>query len=114
MRGTRVVLSNLEERIALPVAVAGLEPDVVLFADAGGAWEAEETVRIRDIRADVGVGLRVHSPQFASAPLRIDLGRALGPGGDWQLTLEVGQFFSVIQSLEFRTPGPRRFGSSIE
>ena len=113
-RGTRVVVANFDERIALPISVAGLEPDIVLFADAGGAWEADESVHVRDVRSDVGVGLRIHSPQFVSAPLRVDLGRGLGADGDWQLTLEVGQFFSVIQQLEFQTPGVREFGTSIE
>jgi outer membrane protein assembly factor BamA len=46
---------------------------VVLFTDAGNVW-VDQTIRLHDLRASYGVGLRYHTPV---GPLRIDYGQKI-------------------------------------
>jgi hypothetical protein len=112
-RGDRAVLANLEERIETGLAPFGIGIGVAAFGDAGFVWERPEPVRARDIRADVGLGLRLTAPH-TSLPLRIDVARGLGPDGAWQATLTAGQLFGLVRRLDFLPPLPIQFGSSLE
>ena len=48
----------------------------VLFADAGNVWADPWRARLRDLRYDVGPGLRYMTPV---GPLRVDVGFQLNP-----------------------------------
>jgi outer membrane protein insertion porin family len=72
---------------------------LVFFADAGGAWDRVRDVsgrigtRVRDIKTDVGVGLRFVTPAF---PIRLDYGYGLNhrPGEQlYQINFGLGPLF---------------------
>ena len=72
---------------------------LVFFADAGGAWDRVKDVSgrvgtgIRDIKTDVGVGLRFVTPAF---PIRLDYGYGLNhrPGERlYQINFGLGPLF---------------------
>ena len=48
----------------------------VAFADAGNVWTDAWTVKVSDLRYDIGPGLRYHTPVGA---LRVDVGFQLNP-----------------------------------
>lgn len=113
-RGNRLLVANLEERWFPGITPLGVDVGIALFADAGGAWADPKPARFRDLEADVGVGLRVRKPGLLPYVLRIDVGRGLGPGGDWQLTLSTGEAFGLRRRLDFDAPLPERFAGSFE
>lgn len=70
--GTAVAVANLEYRRALRVMAEPLQ--VVAFVDAGTVWEGAVTpLRVGDLRATPGVGVRLLTPL---GPFRVDIGYA--------------------------------------
>lgn len=69
----------------------------VIFADSGYAWPRGAAVRFRDLRADVGVGLRFHiSRASLGHVIRLDVARPLRPiEGEryWLVTFGTSQVF---------------------
>ncbi len=66
--GEAMVVGNIELRIN-PTGNFGL----VLFADAGNVWQ-ERTIRIDDLRASYGIGIRYNTPV---GPFRLDYGQKI-------------------------------------
>ena len=108
------MLANLEQRLHPGVMVLGLDVGFAAFGDAGTAWEKGRAARRRDVRADIGAGLRVRSARLFPATFRLDVARGLGPDGDWQLTFSAGQAFGLIERLDFPDPVPDRFGGGLQ
>jgi hemolysin activation/secretion protein len=69
----------------------------VVFGDAGYAWPRKAAVRFRDLRADVGVGLRFHiSRASLGHVIRLDVARPVRPiEGErrWLVTFGTSQVF---------------------
>jgi outer membrane protein insertion porin family len=85
--GASVLQLNAEVRMG---SAEGL--GVVLFTDAGNVW-ANQQIRLDDLRASYGAGIRYHTPV---GPLRIDYGQKIhrltgeSPG---ELHFNIGQAF---------------------
>jgi outer membrane protein insertion porin family len=85
--GSAMVQLNAELR--LNTAEGG---GVVFFTDAGNVW-VDQTIRLHDLRASYGAGLRYHTPV---GPLRIDYGLKIHrrPGeSPGELHFNIGQAF---------------------
>jgi hypothetical protein len=113
-RGSRGLIANLEQRIYPGLRISILDVGFALFTDAGYAWEEGDPVRVEDVRADVGVGLRLRNTGLAPYPLRIDVARGLGPGGDFQLSISTGELWTGTARLAFGPAVPLRFGGGVE
>ncbi len=96
--GRRLFLANVENRLFF-------FPDVgkifglggAVFFDAGMAWSQDQSVRFRDIRSDVGVGLRFHITRSSLGHvIRLDIARplrAIEGQRPWLVTFGTGQAF---------------------
>lgn len=113
-RGTRVTLLSLDQRIEPGFHLLGVHLGAAFFADAGAAWEADERLRWKDLRTDVGAGLRVRAGSLLPLPMRLDFGRGLGHDGELRVSFGLGQVFRLVQRVDYPAPVPFRFGSSFE
>jgi hypothetical protein len=79
--GNRRLLVNVEDRIRITRELFHLfEIGAAAFADAGYAWPEGSPLRLSDLRADAGIGLRIALPRAPSLGLfRLDLAYALKP-----------------------------------
>lgn len=66
MRGDKMLIGNAEYRFKITDTVQG-----AVFADAGNAWAATDAVRLEDLKAAVGVGVRFETPL---GMMRLDYG----------------------------------------
>ena len=64
VRGDRMMLASAEARLPVAPGIQG-----ALFLDYGNAWKREESFSLTDLRAGLGVGLRLLSP---IGPIRLD------------------------------------------
>jgi hypothetical protein len=113
-RGTRVAVASAEHRIEPGLPLLGAHLGVVFFADAGYAWQHDQPMSLRDVRSDVGAGLRMRFGSLVPVPVRLDVGRGLGAGGEVQISFGLGQLFRLVQRVDYPVPAPFRFGSSLE
>jgi len=82
-RGKKMAfLFNLENRLFVGREFASISPGVVAFYDCGTVWDNGDTIRLKDLHSDIGIGLRLGLNRAPGAMvLRIDLARPLEPGG---------------------------------
>jgi outer membrane protein insertion porin family len=86
--GDLYVLTNLEWRVPVYRGFG-----VVLFSDVGNVFRAIDDFRPGQIKGDVGLGLRYHTP---IGPIRLDYGRKLEPQGNeatGRFYFSIGQAF---------------------
>ena len=79
--GDRRLIVNLEDRVRLtPELLHLIVLGAAAFVDAGYAWPPGSPMRLSDLRADAGVGLRVGLPRASRhALVRFDVAYALRP-----------------------------------
>ncbi len=110
--GAQTALLNLEDRIFYPKEFFHLLYfGAAVFFDAGVAAAENSPLLPKNIKSDVGVGLRIGTSRSKTGGVfRIDLAYALnqGPGSNrWVLTLRGGQAFQIFNSTNrnaIRTP----------
>ncbi|HKZ22113.1 MAG TPA: BamA/TamA family outer membrane protein, partial [candidate division Zixibacteria bacterium] len=91
--GQKQILLNLEDRIFTPVKILTVALGAVVFFDAGYLWENESHINLKDLRTDVGVGLRLgFTKALAGRVARFDLAKALHEDR-YFISLGVGQVF---------------------
>ncbi len=91
--GQKQILLNLEDRIFTPVKVLTVALGAVVFFDAGYLWEKESHINLKDLRTDVGIGLRLgFTKALAGRVARLDLAKALQEDR-YFISLGVGQVF---------------------
>jgi hypothetical protein len=73
--GNRRILFNLEHRVFLGTELFQiLAPGAAVFFDAGAAVPGDRPLTLRDVKRDLGIGLRLALPRAAEHDLiRIDL-----------------------------------------
>jgi hypothetical protein len=102
--GSRAVLVNFEDRFFFEGEWFHLARlGAALFVDSGIIGTEGSGVALRDIKSDVGAGLRVASTRSRSGGVaRFDIAYALnrGPGGGsrWVVSIKGGQAFSLFNS----------------
>lgn len=101
--GGKTLLLNLEDRFFWDREIFHLlYMGGVAFLDTGLAAPEAGSPRLRDLKTDVGLGLRFSSSRSASgAVVRLDVAYALndGPGrGRWVVSLRGGQAFAIFNS----------------
>jgi len=103
--GTRRVLFNFENRVDTGLRFLTVAFGAALFFDAGGAWDADEPVRFRDLGSSVGAGLRLGLTKSQDGrTYRIDLARNL-EDGSFRLDIGLGHLFLVGRPFaEFTRP----------
>ncbi|HEY6066321.1 MAG TPA: POTRA domain-containing protein, partial [Thermoanaerobaculia bacterium] len=79
--GDRRVILNFEDRVRLtPELLHLIVLGAAVFVDAGYAWPPGTPMRLSDLRADAGVGLRIGLPRASRHALfRFDIAYALRP-----------------------------------
>lgn len=91
--GQKQILFNLEDRIFTPVKILTVAWGAVVFFDAGYVWEKESHINFKDLRSDLGVGLRLgFTKALGSRVARLDFARALNEDR-YFISLGVGQVF---------------------
>ena len=91
--GQKQFLLNLEDRLFTPVKILTVALGAVVFFDAGYVWEKENHINFKDLRSDVGIGLRLgFTKALGSRIARLDLARALNEDR-YFISLGVGQVF---------------------
>jgi len=91
--GQKQILLNLEDRIFTPLKILTVALGAVVFFDAGYLWEKESHINLKDLRTDVGLGLRLgFTKALAGRVARIDLAKALHEDR-YFISLGVGQVF---------------------
>jgi len=91
--GQKQILLNLEDRIFTPVKILTVALGAVVFFDAGYLWEKESHINLKDLRTDVGIGLRLgFTKALAGRVARLDLAKALNEN-KYFISLGVGQVF---------------------
>ncbi|MEK7388934.1 MAG: BamA/TamA family outer membrane protein [Elusimicrobiota bacterium] len=105
--GGKAVLLNFEDRFFFEGEWFHLARiGAAMFVDAGIVANETAALTLRNLKSDLGVGLRVASTRSRSGRVgRVDLAYALngGPGGPrWVLTIRGGQAFSLFNSASTR------------
>ena len=102
--GGKAILLNFEDRFFFEREWFHLvRLGAVLFVDTGVLAQERANLALRNIKSDVGAGLRVASTRSRSGSVaRIDLAYALnqgpGTGSRWVLSIRGGQAFSLFNS----------------
>ena len=102
--GDKAVLVNFEDRFFFPGEWLHLvRLGAAVFVDSGVVAREGAHMTLRDIKSDVGAGLRAASTRSRSGGVgRIDVAYALnrGPGGGsrWVISIKGGQAFSLFNS----------------
>jgi Surface antigen variable number repeat/Omp85 superfamily domain len=97
--GNRRLLVNVEDRIRLTRELVHLfEIGAAAFVDVGYAWPEGSPLRLSDLRADAGIGLRIALPRAPSLGLfRLDVAYAMRPDlqgrRGWLLSFSSSQAF---------------------
>lgn len=111
--GDQSVLVNFEDRFFFPGEWFHLmRLGAAVFVDSGIVGDEGARMALRNIKSDIGAGLRFASTRSRSGGVaRIDLAYALnrGPGGGsrWVLSIKGGQAFSLFNSAARGvTPSP--------
>ena len=87
---------NVEDRIYAPFELLTVASSMVLFADAGFAWQRNQAVDLRDLKYGAGFGFRFGFTRFPRSPVaRIDFGWPLSGEGGMIITLGMEQIFSA-------------------
>lgn len=81
-QGEKMLVANLEYRLEV-----AKNTQLVIFGDAGYAWDLDEPVHLDDVKIGYGVGLRFDTPV---GPIRLDYG--IGESGS-QTYVSIGQTF---------------------
>ena len=91
--GQKQILFNLEDRIFTSLKILTVALGAVVFFDAGYLWEKESHINLKDLRADMGIGLRLgFTKALAGRVARLDLAKALQEDR-YFISLGVGQVF---------------------
>ncbi len=101
--GGKAVLVNFEDRFFFPGEHLHLiRLGAAVFVDSGIVGDEGANMALRNIKSDIGAGLRVASTRSRSGSVaRIDAAYALnhGPGGSrWVISIKGGQAFSLFNS----------------
>ncbi|MDP3542436.1 MAG: hypothetical protein Q8T11_08220 [Elusimicrobiota bacterium] len=102
--GSQAVLVNFEDRFFFPGEFFHLvRLGAAVFVDSGIVGRAGADLTLRDIKSDVGLGLRAASTRSRSGAVgRVDVAYALnrGPGTSsrWVISIKGGQAFSLFNS----------------
>lgn len=102
--GGQAVLVNFEDRFFFPGEFFHLvRLGAAVFVDSGVVGREGVDLTLRDIKSDVGLGLRAASTRSRSGGVgRIDVAYALnrGPGGGsrWVISIKGGQAFNLFNS----------------
>jgi len=76
--GNRAVIGNLEYRFYLPLEILTVRLGGAAFFDIGNVWRAPEKIEIKDLRSDIGLGLRFGlTKSSTSRVLRFDMAKSL-------------------------------------
>ena len=76
--GNRIAVGNIEYRFFLPVEILTIRPGGAMFYDIGNAWQPNDRIRARDLKSDIGFGLRFGLLKSAAANvIRLDVARSL-------------------------------------
>ena len=70
------------------------------FADFGQVWETHEPVRLNNLNAAIGLGLRVGNARFTGAINRLDCAYNLSER-KWRISVSIGSYFSAYGKLDF-------------
>ena len=76
--GQKLGLANLEYRFYFPLQLFTVRLGGAAFFDIGNVWDQYEKMEIRDLKSDIGIGLRFGLTKSSSARIvRLDISRAL-------------------------------------
>jgi hypothetical protein len=96
--GNRLALGNVEYRFYLPLEILTVRIGGAAFFDIGRAWEADERIELKDLKSDIGLGLRFGlTKSSTSRVLRLDVAKSLS-SNDVFVSFATGMLFS-LQSL---------------
>lgn len=93
--GTKLALCNLEYRYFSPIEILTVGLGAAAFFDAGYVWNSGQKFDLRDLKRDVGIGLRLGLTKSSTArTIRLDLARALDQD-NWYLSFSTENLFAL-------------------
>lgn len=98
--GSKLLLFNFEDRVATNLKVLVFRLGLTAFADFGQVWETHEPVRLNNLNAAIGLGLRVGNARFTGAINRLDCAYNLSER-KWRISVSIGSYFSAYGKLDF-------------
>jgi outer membrane protein assembly factor BamA len=98
--GTKMLLLNFEDRIYTNLKLLVFRLGLTAFVDVGNAWEEHERVRLNDLKASFGLGLRIGNARFTGAINRIDFAYNTFEK-KWRVSVSIGSYFSAYTRLDF-------------
>jgi outer membrane protein assembly factor BamA len=95
LTGTRLFLANLEYRIFSPLKILTAGLGGAVFFDGGYVWDDGQDIKLKDLKTDVGVGLRIGLTKSSTARIiRLDLARALNED-NWYISFGTENIFDL-------------------
>jgi hypothetical protein len=95
LSGAKLTLTNIEYRIFSPIEILTVGLGAAAFCDIGNVWDDGQALSRRDLKSDVGIGLRLGLTKSSTARMvRIDLARALTED-NWYLSFGTENIFSL-------------------
>ena len=80
--GNRLAVGNVEYRFYMPVEIFTVRVGGAVFFDAGDVWQQQQKIHPRDLKTDVGFGLRFGLLKSSIARItRLDIARSLSNNG---------------------------------
>jgi outer membrane translocation and assembly module TamA len=93
-----MALGNVEYRFYLPLEILTVRFGGAAFFDIGRAWEPDERIEMKDLKSDIGIGLRFGlTKSSTSRVLRLDVAKSLS-SNDVFVSFATGMLFS-LQSI---------------
>lgn len=82
LSGNRLALGNIEYRYFTPLEILTARPGLALFFDFGNVWQRGEQIDMKDMKSNIGIGLRVGMTKSAtSRVLSLNIARPLTKSG---------------------------------
>ncbi len=97
--GTRRLLLNFEDRIFTPLKVLTIGFGFVGFVDAGYVWKEQRNIDLRDLRSDIGFGIRFFNTRASATRVsRLDFAYRLRGQRGFVISLGSEQTFSLLNN----------------
>jgi hypothetical protein len=80
--GSKLAVSNIEYKFYTPIEIMTVKLGAAAFCDFGNVWRQSEDIDLKELKSDIGIGLRLGLTKSSTARvLNIDFARSLSDSG---------------------------------